>query len=220
MLDWPPSPPDFTPPGGWTPWLTGAAAIAAVALAAAAVALARALRRPDDEPDAEPAGRRAVRGELVTGGAAAVDARGSGRGRSGETYNTTGTRGGRDPSPPGLPPGGEPRLRRVRAVADFLDNSLKIPGVGFPIGWDAVIGMVPGVGDALTGALSVWIIAQARALGVPRRTIVRMLANAGVDFAGGTLPGVGDLLDVAFKANRRNLRLIEKHLAEPPKKLR
>ena len=212
MLDWPPTPPDFTgdivPPGGWVPWLIGAAALGLLVLLAAAAGFRRAWRGRDDEES--PPVRRAVKGELVTGGAARVDARGA----SGTPYNTTGTRGGRDPSPPGLPPGQEPRLRRVRAVADFLDNSLKIPGVGYPIGWDAVIGMVPGVGDALTGTLAVWIIVQARALGVPKRKLVRMLANAGVDFAGGTLPGVGDLLDVAFKANRRNLRLIERHLAE------
>ena len=117
------------------------------------------------------------------------------------------------------PPGEEPRLRRVRAVAEFLDNSLRIPGIGYPVGWDAVIGVIPGVGDALTGTLSVWIVLQAHALGVPKRTVVRMLGNAGLDFAGGALPGVGDILDVAFKANRRNLRLIERHLAEVPRKV-
>ena len=219
MPDWPPSPPDFlqdwTPPGGWGPWLLGAAGLAALALLAATVSFLRAWRRRDDDEANAPPARRAVKGELVAGGTARVDARGP----SGTPYNTTGKPGGRDPSPPGLPPGEEPRLRRVRAVADFLDNSLKIPGVGLPIGWDAVIGMVPGVGDALTGTLAVWIIVQARALGVPKRKIVRMLANAGVDFAGGAVPGVGDLFDVVFKANRRNLRLIERHLAEGPKKL-
>ena len=218
MPDWSFTPPAFlestTPPGGWGTWLWAAAGLAGLALLLAAVALARAWRRPDDQSVRdEPAhGRRAVRGGLVPGGAARVDARGG--------DNTAGTPGGRDPSPPGLPPGEEGRLRRVRAVADFLDNSLRIPGVGFPIGWDAVIGVIPGVGDALTGTLAVWIIVQARALGVPKRKLVRMLGNAGVDLAGGAVPGVGDLLDVAFKSNRRNLRLIETHLAEAPGKLR
>ena len=209
MFDWLPSAPEFAPPGGWWVWLAGATALIVLA---AAVAFARSLRRAGP-PDPEP-GRRTVRGELVPNGAATVDARGPAG-----SYNTTGKPGGRDPSPPGLPPGEEARLRRVRAVADFLDNSLKIPGVGYPIGWDAVIGVIPGVGDALTAALAVWIIVQARALGVPKRKIMRMLGNAGLDFAGGALPGVGDLLDVAFKANRRNLRLIERHLAEAPRKV-
>ena len=234
MFQWPPSfpalapPPD--PPGGWGAWLAGAAALAAVVLLLAAVALVRALRRSDapepSPPAPSPPGEspaaadrpRPVRGELIAGGAARVDARPDYR----PDYRTDGKPGGRDPRPPGLPPGEghARRLRRVRAVADFLDNSLKIPGVGYPIGWDSVIGLVPGAGDAVTGALAVWIILQARALGVPKRKLLRMLANAGVDAAGGALPGVGDLFDVAFKANRRNLRLIETHLAEVPRKVR
>ena len=116
-------------------------------------------------------------------------------------------------SPPKLPPGEEETLRRVRAVADFLDNSLRIPGLGFPIGWDAVIGLIPGFGDAATAALSVWIMAQARRLGVPASTLARMAGNVGLDLAGGSVPGVGDALDVLFRANRKNLRLIEKHLS-------
>ena len=205
------SPP--TPPGGWGAWLIGAAVLVAAILVAGLFALRRAVRGSDRpvQHDRRPARGEPVRGELVAGGAPTVDAR--------PHYDRSGKPGGRDPSPPGLPPGQERRLRQVRAVADFLDNSLKIPGIGYPIGWDAVIGLVPGVGDAATGALAVWIVGQARALGVPKRTLLRMLGNAGIDLASGTLPGVGDLLDMAFKANRRNLRLIEEHLAEPPRKI-
>ena len=213
MFDWPPSFPAIPPPpeprGGWGAWLAGAAILAALALLIAAFALIRALRRtdPPPEPAPDPAPSRGIDGELIAGGAARVDARPDGK------------PGNRDPSPPGLPPGQEYRLRRVRALADFLDNSLKIPGVGYPIGWDGVIGLVPVVGEGLTGALAVWIILEARGLGVPKRKLVRMLGNAGIDLAGGALPGLGDLFDVAFKANRRNLRLIERHLAEVPRKV-
>ena len=199
MPTFPPPPPEdllglpFAVPGGW--WT--AAGLAAAGLLIAAALLGRLFRdRHADDPDPPRAvllDRRAA--NTHPGGAA----------------------GGRHPCPPGLPPGEEARLKRVRAVADFLDNSLRVPGIGFPIGWDSVIGLVPGVGDAVTGALAVWIILQARRLGVPKRTLVRMLGNAGVDLAGGTLPLVGDAFDVVFKANRKNLRLIEAHLAEAPR---
>ena len=199
MPPFPPPPPDellglpFAVPGGW--WAIAGLA-AAGALLVAGVLGWRTRRRYANDPDPPRAvllDRRAA--NTHPGGAA----------------------GGRHPCPPGLPPGEEARLRRVRAVADFLDNSLRVPGIGFPIGWDSVIGLVPGVGDAVTGALACWIILQARRLGVPKRTLVRMLANAGVDLAGGTLPLVGDAFDVVFKANRKNLRLIEAHLADPPR---
>ncbi|QDT16366.1 DUF4112 domain-containing protein [Alienimonas californiensis] len=196
MPDWLASPtlPSLSLPGGW--WtLVG---LGAAILLIAAVAFVRRLRRPATTTYVG----EGQRGELL-------DAR---RG----PFNTTGTQEGRHPSPPGLPPGEEARLRRVRAVADFLDNSLKIPGVGYPIGWDSVIGLVPGAGDAITGTLAVWIIVQGHQLGVPKRTLVRMCGNAGIDLAGGAVPGLGDAFDVIFKANRKNLRLIEKHLADPP----
>ena len=180
----------FAVPGGW--WAV--AGLAAAGALFAAVLLARLTRRRP-----EPAGTMTTAGARPTGG-------------------LTGTPGGRDPSPPGLPPGGEERLRRVRAVADFLDNPLKTPGLGFSVGWDAVMGLaVPVAGDAATGALALWIVWQARRLGVPKRTLLRMCGNAGVDLAGGAVPLVGDAFDVAFKANRRNLRLIEAHLAKPPR---
>ena len=198
MSDWLqsiPPPPDALPGGWWT-----AAGLAAAALLAIVLLVSRLFRGSPEPPEPVAAGSRT---ELLTRPAVRI----------------TGTPEGRDPCPPGLPPGEEARLTRVRAVADFLDNSLKIPGVGFPIGWDSVIGLIPGVGDAVTGTLAVWIILQARQLGVPKRTLVRMLGNAGVDLAGGTIPGLGDAFDVIFKANRKNLRLIEKHLAVPPRGL-
>ena len=200
MSDWLqsiPPPPDALPGGWWT-----AAGLAAAPLLAIVLLIARLFRGSADPPQPAAPGSRTEgsRTELLTRPAVRI----------------AGTPEGRDPRPPGLPPGQEARLMRVRAVADFLDNSLKIPGVGFPIGWDSVIGLVPGVGDAVTGTLAVWIILQAHQLGVPKRTLVRMLGNAGIDIAGGTIPGLGDAFDVIFKANRKNLRLIEQHLAEPP----
>ena len=204
MSDWlptrPPLPaPPLDPPGGW--WALGV--LAAIGLVITGLCVAKLLLRRRPAAAASPDAAAGPRVELI-GGARA------------KPPPATGTPGGRDPSPPGLPPGEEARLKRVRAVADFLDNSLTIPGLGYPIGWDSVIGLVPGVGDAATAALALWIVLQGHKLGVPKRTLMRMCGNAGLDLAGGTVPGVGDLFDVVFKANRKNLRLIERHLAEPP----
>lgn len=202
MPDWfasPPPPPDWLPGGWWT-----AAGALGFVLLLAVVSLWRRLRRPAPVPmERDPATGEPISGDLID--ARSPQARPSGKPE------------GRHPCPPGLPVGEEERLRRVRAVADFLDNSLKIPGVGFAIGWDSVIGLAPGVGDAVTGGLAVWIIVQGGRLGVPKRTLMRMCGNAGLDIAGGAVPGVGDAFDVVFKANRKNLRLIEIHLAKPPK---
>ena len=204
MPDWFPALPSAPSavPGGW--WTLGG--IAAALLLFVSLLVFRRVTRPLPAPPAGPrfdAAGRPLRGELLD---APPDPR-----------RVTGTPEGRHPSPPGLPPGEEERLRRVRAVADFLDNSLKIPGLGYPIGWDSVIGLAPGVGDVVTGTLAAWIILQGHQLGVPKRTLLRMCGNAGLDIAGGAIPGLGDAFDVVFKANRKNLRLIEKHLAKPPK---
>ncbi len=210
MFDWLDAlpPPPASLPGGW--WTVAGVAAACVLLGVVAIRrrrAARAERFSQCSPGEPGSPGEPLRGELLRGELLNKPVAGS---------SVTGTPEGRHPSPPGLPAGGEERLKRVRAVADFLDNSLKIPGVGFAIGWDSVIGLVPGVGDLATGTLAVWIIVQGRQLGVPKRTLLKMLGNAGIDAAGGAIPGLGDAFDVLFKANRANLRLIEKHLAEPP----
>ena len=105
------------------------------------------------------------------------------------------------------------RLNRVRSLAKLLDNAFRIPGTNFRFGWDQIIGLVPGAGDVATGLLAAYIVVEGAKLGVPRRTLWRMIANVGIDMAGGTVPFAGDLFDFAFKANRKNLDLIEKHVA-------
>lgn len=80
------------------------------------------------------------------------------------------------------------------------------------MGADSLVGLIPGLGDVMGGALSAYIIVEAARLGVPRHVLVRMVANLGVDMAVGSVPVLGDLFDVAFKANRRNMNLVERHL--------
>lgn len=109
---------------------------------------------------------------------------------------------------PTLEDGGLDRLRRL---AWWLDEGIRVPGTRFRIGLDPVIGLVPGLGDSAGALLGVAIIAEASRRGVPRLTLVRMAANIVLDTALGSVPVGGDVFDAAWKANTRNLRLLERH---------
>jgi len=106
-------------------------------------------------------------------------------------------------------------LARVALVAKLMDNAFLIPGLNRRVGFDAVIGLIPGVGDAISAALASYIIWEARQLGLPRWKIARMIGNVAVDTAIGAIPLAGDVFDVFFKANQRNLRIIHEHLGVP-----
>ena len=111
------------------------------------------------------------------------------------------------------------RLERIRRLVRLLDEAFRIPGTNYRIGLDGLIGLVPVAGDLITGGVALWIIREAAEMGVPRRTIMRMLWNLGVDVTAGFVPAVGDLFDVAWKANVKNLALLEKHFARQEKRL-
>lgn len=87
-----------------------------------------------------------------------------------------------------------------------MDGSIKLPG-GFSIGLDPIIGLVPGIGDLVGTLVSSVIVLQAHRAGIPRATLMRMIANIGIDTAVGAIPLVGDAFDFAFKANAKNLEL-------------
>jgi hypothetical protein len=103
-------------------------------------------------------------------------------------------------------------VARVTAVAKFLDSAFVIPGINRRFGMDAVIGLVPGIGDLLSALLASYIIWEARQLGLPRWKIARMVANVAFDTALGAIPIAGDVFDVFFKANQRNVRIIQDHI--------
>lgn len=103
------------------------------------------------------------------------------------------------------------RLRRMRGLARLMDTALRIPGTRFSFGADSVIGRIPGIGDFAGAAISLYIVNEARQLGVPNDKLVKMLVNIGFDAAAGSVPLVGDLFDVYFKSNRRNLDLVLEH---------
>ena len=107
------------------------------------------------------------------------------------------------------------RMERLRRVGWLLDNSIPIPGTRIRLGIDQIIGLVPGIGDLIGGVLSLYIIAEAWRLGVPRGLLARMGWNVAVDTLVGEIPILGDLFDIGFKANRRNVQLLEAYSAAP-----
>jgi hypothetical protein len=105
------------------------------------------------------------------------------------------------------------RIARLEALASLLDTAFLVPGTNIRFGFDALVGLVPGIGDALTTLVSLWIVSEARALGVPRRLIARMLGNVALDGVVGAVPLLGDAFDVMWKSNRRNMQLVRDWLA-------
>ena len=103
-------------------------------------------------------------------------------------------------------------LKQLRSLTHTLDNAFEIPGVGYRIGWDAIIGLIPGIGDAIMLVPSGYIVYQAYRLGAPRSTLTRMVINLGLETLVGSVPLIGDLFDATWKSNARNLYLLEQHL--------
>jgi hypothetical protein len=107
------------------------------------------------------------------------------------------------------------QVARLRQLAGLLDAAVGIPGTKVRFGLDSVLGLVPGVGDLVGGVLSVFIVISAARLGASPALVARMLGNIAVDTAIGTVPLLGDLFDVGWKANLRNVALIEEHVENP-----
>jgi hypothetical protein len=103
-------------------------------------------------------------------------------------------------------------VARLDALAWLLDSAFLIPGTNTRVGLDAVLGLIPGIGDLVSAGLSSYIIWEARQLGVPRWKIARMIGNVALDTGIGAIPFAGDLFDVAFRANRRNIKILRDHL--------
>src|SRR5688572_19797325 len=164
-------------------------------------------------------------------------ARGLAEGRRGRPRHPVISRGGRDgcpdwlarpPSTHLMPPRREssespsdrlgddnPRLARLRRLARWLDAGVRIPGTNIRFGLDPIIGLIPGVGDSSGAAVGGWILLEASRLGVPRTTLLRIAWNIAVDAVIGAVPFLGDLFDVAWKSNLRNVALLERHALAP-----
>jgi len=103
-------------------------------------------------------------------------------------------------------------LERLERISILLDTALFIPGTNIRFGADAIVGLLPGIGDAITTALSAYLVYEAYRLGAPGHLLARMIANVAFDGVVGAVPVAGDVLDVLFRANRRNVRLLREWL--------
>jgi len=108
------------------------------------------------------------------------------------------------------------RIRRAIRLARLMDTAVRIPGLGIRFGADAILGLIPGIGDIAGSLVGLVIINEARRLGLPRDKLARMLVNLGLDAASGTIPIAGDLFDVYFKSHRRNAQIILDHFGVEP----
>jgi hypothetical protein len=106
----------------------------------------------------------------------------------------------------------EQRLARLETIAKILDVAFILPGTKIRYGVDGIVGLVPVVGDIIAAALSLWVVYEARALGAPWYITARMLGNVAFQGVVGTVPVAGDAIDVLFRANMRNARLLRRWL--------
>lgn len=105
------------------------------------------------------------------------------------------------------------RAQNVRVLAKVLDSAIPIPGTSWKVGFDPLVGLIPGIGDLIGAVLSGYIILQAARAEVPTLMLARMLANVGFDTLLGAIPALGDVFDAAWKSNTKNVALLERHLA-------
>ena len=113
-----------------------------------------------------------------------------------------------------LPAGTDPASVRARVVMleRLLERSFTIPGVNMPVGLDAIVGLVPVLGDIVTTAMGAYVVWEAKNLGLPKWKLARMGANVLLDTAIGAIPVVGDAADLLFRSNSKNLKILTRHL--------
>jgi hypothetical protein len=113
-----------------------------------------------------------------------------------------------------LPVGRDPASvrRRIEAMERLLERAFVVPGINRPVGADAIVGLVPVLGDVVTTAMGAWLLWEARNLAMSKWHLARMAGNVGVDTLVGLVPFVGDLVDFMFRSNSRNLRIVKRWL--------
>jgi hypothetical protein len=109
----------------------------------------------------------------------------------------------------------EKLIDRLRTLTHLLDNAIPIPGTPYRIGLDPLLGLIPGGGDIAGAALSAYIVISAAKFGLPRESLLRMVLNILLEFVVGTVPVLGDFFDVAWKANVKNMELLDTHIKSP-----
>lgn len=113
---------------------------------------------------------------------------------------------------PGLGRDPQSVRQRVELMEHLLEGLFVLPGTRYRVGLDAIVGLVPVLGDLLTGAMGMWIVWEARNLGMSKWHLARMTTNVGIDTVLGAVPIIGDAFDLVFRSNTRNLKIIRKHL--------
>jgi hypothetical protein len=118
------------------------------------------------------------------------------------------------PIRPELPLGNDPASvrKRIEMVEKLMERSFTIPGTKLPVGLDAIIGLVPVAGDLIGAVIGLYVVWEARNLGMSKWQLTRMVLNVGFDALIGAVPVAGDLFDFMFRSNTRNLRIIRRHL--------
>ncbi|GGD05402.1 DUF4112 domain-containing protein [Halopseudomonas salina] len=111
--------------------------------------------------------------------------------------------------------GNEKTRKKLERLAWFLDSSIKVPGFNARFGLDGLIGLIPGVGDVISALISSVVISEAARMGAPKTLLLKMAFNVLVDTVVGAVPLVGDLFDFAWKANNRNVSLLNRYLDSP-----
>ncbi len=113
-----------------------------------------------------------------------------------------------------IPIGQDPRSvrQRIEALEMLLERSFRIPGINYPVGLDAIVGLVPVLGDLVTTVMGAYLVWEARNLGMPKWKLWRMAGNVAFDTAIGAVPVIGDAADLLFRSNTRNLKIVKKHL--------
>jgi hypothetical protein len=107
------------------------------------------------------------------------------------------------------------KQRMAKLLSYWMDNAFEIPGLGWRFGLDPIIGLFPIVGDLATTLISLYILSLATQLQIPRITVARMTLNLAIDYVLGSIPLIGNIFDFAWKANDRNMHLLERALAMP-----
>ncbi|MEI9803659.1 MAG: DUF4112 domain-containing protein [Pseudolabrys sp.] len=102
-------------------------------------------------------------------------------------------------------------VARLDALAKLFDTAFLLPGTNIRFGMESIMRLVPGIGDAAASALSCWLLYEAHRLDIPKPVFARMVANVAIEGLVGAVPFVGDLFDVGFRANRRNVNILREH---------
>ena len=106
------------------------------------------------------------------------------------------------------------RLERLDRLSRRMDTAFRIPVIGKRVGWDSILGLIPGIGDAVALTPAAYIVLESHRLGLPKHKLARQGVNVAIDAFVGSIPLLGDIFDVAFKANRRNVAILREHVED------